>query len=408
MKHILFSIGKRRNIFLIFFTLVVSNIKAQDIQFSQFYEASTYLSPAFAGSAHNYRGIMHQRLQWPSLDAKYITSLFSFDNYFNDYRSGVGLMVLQDWQTVRDEAFGKGVGIKTTDISLQYAYELHLSSNLAVRPGLQLGYGTKFLDNSHMSIPEQWDQNGATGMPGLGMTGWRANYLNISSGTVFYTDRYFGGISIHNMNRPNQSFMNEVSRLPVKYSIISGYKIPLVHKKHMAYLEPETDISITPTIHYKFQGKADQVDLGMHANYDQAFAGLWYRGIPFKKYERTLHNHESVVVVLGYRYAGFSFSYSYDFSVSKLTNANPRGAHEINLTYIHYKHHKNNKPMKIMPCPTFYKKKKDKHHTETHHHDPHYKHDHHLPHGHPEKKKGKGKGKHPNLHHHTPSHHHHH
>src|SRR5688572_20399902 len=79
----------------VFFTTVS---QGQDIQFSQFYGSPLYLNPAFTGGAHNYRAILHQRLQWPGLEAKYSTSLFSADGYFNDYKSGLGLVFFKDTQ----------------------------------------------------------------------------------------------------------------------------------------------------------------------------------------------------------------------------------------------------------------------------------------------------------------------
>ena len=69
---------------------------AQDIQFSQFYANIIYLNPSFAGSAHGLREVAHQRIQWPSLEAKYIFSALSVDHYFKKIRSGLGIQVLKD------------------------------------------------------------------------------------------------------------------------------------------------------------------------------------------------------------------------------------------------------------------------------------------------------------------------
>ncbi|MFN3405078.1 MAG: type IX secretion system membrane protein PorP/SprF [Cytophagaceae bacterium] len=359
--------------FIYIFVLLgsVLTVHAQDPQFSQFYEVPTYLNPAFAGGSHHYRGIFHQRMQWPSLDARYITTFFSADKYFNEAKSGVGLTVMQDIQ----ERSGH---IKSTNVSLQYAYELHVNRWLTVRPGVQLGYLTRNVNWNNLTIPQQYDDNGMNGQAGLYSGNMRTHMADVSSGIVGYTNNTFFGVSAHHLNRPNESFVGGVSRLPVKYTLMAGHKIPLVHTKHMAYLESEKDISITPTVHYKFQGKSDQLDIGSYFNYDQFFCALWYRGIPFKRYER-LQNNESMVAHVGYRYEGLSVGYSYDFVVSKLTGANPRGAHEINITYIILKKHKNNKPMRVLPCPNFYKKTTDKHHLENHHHDGHYKHNNALP-----------------------------
>ncbi|MFN6947114.1 MAG: type IX secretion system membrane protein PorP/SprF, partial [Cytophagaceae bacterium] len=84
-------------------------------------------------------------------------------------------------------------------------------------------------------------------------------------------------------------------------------------------------------------------------------AGVWYRGIPVTRYDVGFHNHESVVALIGVKFGNMSFGYSYDFVVSRLSNVRTFGAHEFNLTYIHSKKRKKNKPMKRLPCPSFYR-----------------------------------------------------
>src|ERR1700744_707978 len=76
--------------------IVTINSYGQDIQFSQFYSNVLYINPAFAGSAHATRAILHNRLQWTGLNAKYITSSATVDHYFEKINSGVGLLVLRD------------------------------------------------------------------------------------------------------------------------------------------------------------------------------------------------------------------------------------------------------------------------------------------------------------------------
>ena len=110
----------KRWFWVIMFSFIAFFCPAQDIQYSQFYANVLYLNPAFAGNVHATRGVFHQRIQWPSLDAKYITSHVSVDTYFSEVNSGVGLMVYKDWQ-------GSNT-LSSVETALQYAYELHLSS----------------------------------------------------------------------------------------------------------------------------------------------------------------------------------------------------------------------------------------------------------------------------------------
>ncbi len=343
--------NKIRGILLLLFLLGYEAF-AQDIQFSQFYAVPLYQNPAFAGAAHAPRFTLHNRIQWPGIGgatsatalSKYTTTYFSVDNFWSRYRSGLALQVLRDWQA--------GSTLSSTQVGLQYAYELPLSPTFTLRPGLQLDYVDRAVDYSKLRFPDDhdnqygWDGTVHTGGP-------RTQFADVSSGVLLYSEKLWGGLSFHHMNTPNQSLTGAVSRLPMKYAITGGYKIYLKEKRYLVYLEKEKEVSITPTVHYKAQGKSDQTDIGVYLIYDQLMAGLWYRGLPFKRYQ-TFNNNESMVILVGWKYQAFSIGYSYDIVFSRLQTVGSGGAHELNITYVYHKS-KKFKPMKRLPCPSFFK-----------------------------------------------------
>ncbi len=322
---------------------------SQDVQFSQFYTVALYQNPAFAGSAHAVRGIADQRIQWPGLNAKYMTSYASFDTYSQKYRSGFGAMALQDYQGSN--------ALSSTEVEAMYSYEIPISSSIMVRPGIGLGVINRNINYSVAQFPGDFNTYGYTGGSGLDNTSLyqRRTFANITAGTIIYSRNLWVGLSADHINNPNQSFLaGSVSKLPVKYDVTAGYKIPIKHTKYMAYLEEEKDISITPTVHFKSQGASNQADIGIYGLYDIVMLGVWYRGIPFLNYDKIPEN-ESISAMIGYRYQDWSFGYSYDFIVSGLSTVKAGGAHEISITYVHHKKAKHKKPMKRLPCPTFYK-----------------------------------------------------
>ncbi len=325
-----------------------SSLFSQDIQFSQYYQAPMYLNPAFAGSAHHHRVISHNRLQWPNLDAKYTTIQASFDTYFNHYKSGVGLMVTSDKQGANS--------ISSTDIQAIYSYELHLHEEYTFRFGLQAGYIRRSVDITDRTFPNQFTSDGYNASLGNGesMLNTSKNMLDLSAGGLFYSKQAWVGLAAHHINTPNQSYIGETSRYPAKFSVMGGYKIPL-NVAHHAFFEDVKEISITPTFLYKAQGKSDQLDIGTYLTDDQLTLGVWYRGIPFKKYDANIPNNESIIGFVGWHFEHLSIGYSYDFVISALRQSRPYGAHEINITYIFFKNHKGAKPMKKLPCPTFYR-----------------------------------------------------
>ncbi|WMJ74629.1 type IX secretion system membrane protein PorP/SprF [Cytophagaceae bacterium ABcell3] len=332
--------------FSILFCALCQHLHAQDIQFSQFYATPLYQNPAFAGSAHATRFILHQRLQWPSLDARYITSMFSADHYFEKQRSGVGIIAFRDWQ-------GASI-INSSHIGLQYAYELPISEKLTFRAGLEASFVSRSLNYALLTFPDQYSVAGFLDNPtNEPLDGSSVTYADLSSGGILYHENFWVGLSAHHMNTPNQSFYGDLSNLPVKWAVTGGYKIVLRKNQSTASLEEKT-FSITPTFHYKTQGRSDQTDIGLYALYDNIIAGVWYRGIPYlKRYREYLHNNESMVVLLGFKIDNLSISYSYDVTVSKLAGAQTGGSHEINLTYLTDWPPRRGKPRRKLPCPRF-------------------------------------------------------
>jgi type IX secretion system PorP/SprF family membrane protein len=228
--------------FCFFYNITAS---AQDIQFSQFYANVLYLNPAFAGSAHKTRLIGHQRLQWPRLDAKYTTSTFSIDHFFSKAKSGLGLMILRDVQ-------GSNI-ISSTELSLQYSYELIISSKLAFRVGAQGSYASRYINYNYLKFPDQYSVNGFTGQSTLEpFEGNKVNYFDVSIGGLLYSSNFWSGISIYHLNTPDQSFYGDVSNLPMKITLMGGYKFYVTnHDNHK--LNEDQEISITPTFNYKSQ-----------------------------------------------------------------------------------------------------------------------------------------------------------
>ncbi len=308
-----------------------------------------YVNPAFAGGSHEARATIHQRIQWPKLDAKYITSLMYVDKYFGKYNSGVGILVMHDRQ-------GSNT-ISSTDIAIQYAYELHLDKKYAIRFGLQGGMFSRYINYANLTYPHNFQGFNSDGTPdlnGAGAGDQRKNIIDVTAGALFYANNLWVGLSVGHINQPDQSFLGtEVTQLPRKYTLMGGYKINLGNTKEYLFHEHEKEISISPTINYKSQGRSDQLDLGLYGIYDHLIYGVWYRGIPFKKFEADLQNNESMVLIAGWKLPkSFEIRYSYDFTVSKLKEARTGGSHEINLTVLLHRPYKGKKPVKRLPCPT--------------------------------------------------------
>lgn len=324
---------------------ILKNAAAQDIQFSQFYAPALYVNPAFAGSTHYDRIIFHQRIQWPGLDARYITSLISYDRYFEEYKSGIGVMAIRDYQGANT--------INSTELYLQYSYELGITEKVALRTGLQGGYLSRQIDYSRLRYPDQFDDKGLSGQntqdPNYGKQ--RAGVADVTAGTLLYSKSFWFSYSGNHLNEPNQSYWTANSKLPSRHQFTAGYKFVILKGEHKAHIGHKEDhLFLIPTAVYKLQGKSDQVDAGFYINYNEIVAGAWYRGIPVKHYQKGLQNNESIVLLAGWKIREVRISYSFDMTISRLASAKTLGSHELHIAYI-FKGKKKLKPMKVLPCP---------------------------------------------------------
>lgn len=340
----------QRLLLLSILTLACLKGWSQDPQFSQFYANPLYLNPALAGGALAPRATVNYRNQWPALSANFVTTSFGADVFLPNYNSGLGVLVTMDSQ---------GLGnLKSTDVAMQYSYQLRLNDVTSLRLGIQGGIASKTLDYFGLTFGDQYTNNGLTNPTSsdpFANGGPNVFYADFGSGAMVYSDWYWAGISAHHINRPNQSFSGQDARLPMKTSLQAGLRIPFAGYTFLGN-EIDKEKTISPAIMYKKQGKYDQFDAGMYVTIEPLVLGAWYRGIPFKKYAPGINNHESLIFLAGFRQDKFSIGYSYDLTISTL-GVGSGGAHEISISYIFPptdpKIRRTKRSKKQLSCPKF-------------------------------------------------------
>jgi type IX secretion system PorP/SprF family membrane protein len=314
---------------------------AQDAQFTQFYAAPTYISPGFAGTGAQTRLGLSYRDQWPAIPGSFVTANFAMDHYLSDLNSGVGLLVTHD-------KAGSGA-LRYTSVAAQYAYEIELKRKVFIRPALQFGWVNHAVDYSRLVFGDQLARGGTIGTY-ENMDGTSIGYADIAGGALFFTPKLWLGVSLHHMNRPNQSLLLNESRVPSRFSMHGGYRLSIrtpVIKEH-----PQ---SIVLAFNFRSQEKYDQLDLGAYFERDPFFAGLWYRGVPlFKRYAPGYANNDALAVLVGVKVNDLRVGYSYDITISRLAG-HSAGAHEITLGYEIVQAYKKRAASRrrIVPCAKF-------------------------------------------------------
>ncbi|CAN5357574.1 hypothetical protein BH09BAC2_BH09BAC2_21660 [soil metagenome] len=298
---------------------------AQDLHFSQFYNAPLLTNPANTGFIPDadYRLGAHYRNQYSSiLSTPYKTmSVFGdaqvFRNKIETGWLGLGGVIL------RDEA-GSG-GLTSTKVYGSVAYHQMLGYSSLLSAGFNVGWANKRIDQTKLKFPDQFDGKffDATLPTSVVFIANNISYLDIQAGmnyAYFPTEKMFfnAGYSIHHVNSPRESF----------FSDDQNNKIPI---RHIAFVngifKVAQNVIINPNIYFTTQAKARQLELGINGAYNlsedgdkQLIAGLYYRV------------GDAIIPTVGFQLKNIKFTFSYDATMSSLRNFNNmRGASEFNV-----------------------------------------------------------------------------
>lgn len=323
---------------MILFLLFSKETKAQDPQFTQFYAAPVYLNPAFTGLTYEHRFVANYRNQWPGISKTYQTYMAGYDYNLSEINSGLGFNVMQDR--------AGSAGLTHTQFGVNYAYHFKVTKFSEIRMGANLSYNMKRLDFSKLKFNDQISSGSSSSIDANRYE--QLNYMDFAAGALLNSTEYWLGLSAKHLTQPNSSLTGEQVPLPVTISLHGGYRFILEQKSK------DLKRYISPAFNYRHQLKNDQLDIGVYYYHLPLNVGLWYRGLPLKKYAATYASRESVAILIGFDLSEYNLrvGYSYDLTVSKLGINNTMGAHEISLIYEIAKKKKKNKRI-LVSCPKF-------------------------------------------------------
>lgn len=316
---------------LMFITLCCASLslRAQDVQYSQFYANPLYLNPAMTGASEMTRIGVNYRNQWPGLDQSFTSYSAHIDHYLFNINSGIGLIFNRSEQSMAN--------LSVTEIGATYAYRARLGFRSFLRVGGQVSYMDRDAYFGNLIFGSQIDdQTGTIGDfsgENLG-SDFNHQFVDYSLGMMFNNENAWFGISAHHITQPNLSFIDgQQSELPVKLSAHGGYRIDLSGGSSSNSMNQRSGTrELTLAFNFKNQAPFSQLDLGAQVNLQPLVLGVWYRGIPVSEVSQS--NHESVIALVGISLGnGLDVGYSHDFTISSLGNGNTGGANEISIRY---------------------------------------------------------------------------
>lgn len=324
---------------------VVTETRAQDPNFSQFFASPLTLNPALTGKfdgivrvAGNYRN------QWPTINSAFTTATASVDfhvlkNRLQDIdRWGVGILGFTDKN-------GNGA-LQNNFIALSTAFHKGLDENgyHQIGVGFQGTYANKRLDVTKVVFEDQLTALGFTGVTSevFNQQNLNVNYFDLNAGVMYngttngYNNFYLGA-SLYHLNRPKETFQGGQYYLSSRLTLQAGGRLPVGQFNAFHFsANHSTQANARNTV----IGGAYALNLnGMEDNPTNVYLGTWFRF------------GDAIIPYVGLEFNDFHLGFTYDVNTSGLKPAsNVRGGAEISLIYIKQPVDRN---LKKLNCPKF-------------------------------------------------------
>lgn len=298
---------------------------AQDIHFSQFFEAPLLRNPALAGIfTGDVRVQALYRDQWNSVTTAYKTASLN-----GEYKVHIGRsedFLTLGMQMLYDRAGSVSWVSAHILPALNYHKSLSTERNRYLSLGFMGGPVQRRLDLSKMTTNSQYDGQGL----GENIPSPQYTYFDASVGMSLNSqlndnedNNMFVGLAYHHFTNPKNSFYrNSNIELDPKWVGSAGVRF-----------------SVTPESYLTLQG-----DYSLQGKFQEIVAGALYgiklnEEIDNPKY--TIHGgafmrlNDAFIPVIRLDYRPFAFSFSYDVNISKLkTSSYGRGGFEFSVSYI--------------------------------------------------------------------------
>ncbi len=326
----------------VLFAAFAMSSSAQDVHFSQFFEAPLLRNPSLAGIfSGDVRVQAVYRTQWQSVTVPYVTQSVNAEYKLPTVGSD---FVTLGMQILHDKA--GTTALTTTDVYPTVNYHKALSANKSsyLSMGFMGGYVQRSIDRSKITT----DNSYSHGSDGETFANSNYGYLDGAAGMSFNstlgTDQkttYFVGLAYHHFNRAKSTFyQNADIQINPKWVASGGIKFPI---DETSYLTMEAD--------YTKQSSATEVIGGVMysrkigTDYDNPLYTIHFGG-----YVRV---KDAFIPVVKLDYHPFSVALSYDMNVSELKTASQsRGGFELSVTYQGFLD-RNNTTRDAVMCPHF-------------------------------------------------------
>jgi type IX secretion system PorP/SprF family membrane protein len=321
----------------------VSQLKAQDPHFSQFFASPLTLNPAFTGKFNgNLRVAGNYRNQWPTINRAYTTTTFSFDMPIMQNRIdqndiwGVGAMGYSD------QSANSAVKFNYLTLSTAFHKGLDEDGYHQIGAAFQGTYADMLINVSKLQFEDQLTTSGFTGVTSevFDNSTLENKYFDLNAGVLYsgsssFDNNFYVGVSMYHINRPRQEFTGAYFLLNPRTTIHAGgyFRVGENNTLHLSGLHStqakQRETIIGGTFEFPVGGEQESPT--------SFYAGSWIR------------LNDAVIPYVGLEFGDFRLGATYDVTISSLkAAAQSRGGMEISLIYTR-------KPLEMrgVPCPKF-------------------------------------------------------
>ena len=312
---------------ILFFILITTTVKTQDLHFSQFYNSPSNINPALTGVyPQDMRLVANLRSQWFSVPVPYTTFSMAYDQkLWNDGRLGNNILgggIILNYDKAGDAE------MQTTQIGGLIAYTRQLSERHFLSGGFRVLVAQRRFDIAKLTFDKQFVDGTfiATANTGENFANFNYNYVDIGTGINWLFQisermKFHFGVAAMHLNQPKASFFdNPDLKQSTRWNLHLDATVQLAEK-----------IDLMPAAIFSMQGTQQERLFGSGVRYhlDQRFAreksiiiGTWYR------------MNDAAITSFGISYPTWQATVSYDFNTSDFANAtNGVGSVEFSFIY---------------------------------------------------------------------------
>ncbi|WP_237088255.1 PorP/SprF family type IX secretion system membrane protein [Nubsella zeaxanthinifaciens] len=293
---------------------------AQDLIYSQFYNAPAYLNPALNGEfVGDIRVNLNYRSQWTKVQGALDSYTFSLDYQLPVLGGGIGLIATK---STEGTAY-----LSRLNLAAIFSYSVQLNDESRLSFGLQSGMINRRIDESKLLFSDQIDNNGiidgAISSASI-FTRNKRSFFDAGAGINLVVGNFMIGSSAQHLNQPDESFTGQLAKLPIRYGIHTSYLISLNK------FNDELPAIIPSVVLYK-QSNLSSVSAGFQYKTNAINLGFWYRG--------NGNQHDAIVVSVIFdlfkkdRSSKLRLGISHDATTSKINYTNTGGTTEAALVF---------------------------------------------------------------------------